>query len=307
MKKLIILALVTLVVLPLKSQRFRGLRSMEARLGVGMCNTLSELGGANRIGTHFYRDYELIMTRPAFNLGLRYIQPQTHWAYMFNITYARVAGRDNLTQDIYRQNRNLNFRSYILEFEVHSEYHFRIQRPGHHYEIREVVGQKSYDFDWYLFGGIGCFWFNPKGQYNRNWYALQPLNTEGQTLLPTRKKYHRFTGCVPFGIGTRYAIDNKKRIHVGFEAGFRYTFTDYLDDVSTTYVQPAVIINAHGPIAAALADPSLGTVPGQTTAGEQRGDPRYNDVYMTMLFNVNVMIMDESGRRPKFFTWASRF
>ncbi|UPT68152.1 MAG: hypothetical protein M0D57_05710 [Sphingobacteriales bacterium JAD_PAG50586_3] len=47
--------------------------------------------------------------------------------------------------------------------------------------------------------------------------------------------------------------------------------------------------------------------PGQTTTGEQRGDPRYNDVYMTMMFNVNIMILDDRGRRPKFFTWASRF
>jgi hypothetical protein len=280
---------------------------MEARFGVGMSNILSELGGANRIGSHFFRDYEIIMTRPAVNLGVRYYYPQSHWAAMFNITYARVAGRDNLTKDIYRQNRNLNFRSYVMEFSVQGEYHFSEYRGGAIYELREVVGMKSKGIDWYIFAGIGGFWYNPKGQYNAKWYALQPLSTEGQGLFPTRKKYRRFTGCIPIGIGGKYAIDRKSTLMIGFEMGFRYTFTDYLDDVSTTYVDPAVILANKGQTAVNLADPSLGLVPGQNGIGEQRGDPRFNDVYMMMLFNINYKLTNERGRMPKFFTWASRF
>ncbi len=124
--------------------------------------------------------------------------------------------------------------------------------------------------------------------------------------MPTRKKYSRFSGCVPIGIGGKYGINNQ--ISVGFEAGFRYTFTDYLDDVSTTYVDPAVLLGAsNGQLSANLADPSLGTVANQTGVGEQRGDPRDKDVYMMLLFNVNYKLTDSRGRLPKFFSWASRF
>lgn len=306
MKKFLLITVLAIVLVPLQAQRFRGLMQLEARLGIGTSNTLSELGGANRIGTHFYRDYEFVMTRPALHLGVRYYIPESRWAGTFNIVYARVAGRDNLTKDPYRENRNLNFRSYILEFSVQGEYYFRKKQTGARYSIREVVGAKQVNMDWYLFAGIGGFWFNPKGQYNGNWYALQPLHTEGQTLLPTRKAYHRFTGCVPIGLGGKYGINNQ--ISVGFEAGFRYTFTDYLDDVSSTYVDPAVLLGGpKGQLSANLADPSLGTIPGQTTVGEQRGDPRHKDVYMMLLFNVNYKLTDSRGRLPKFFSWASRF
>ena len=306
MKKILLIAAVVLGFMPAQAQRFRGLMQLEARLGFGTSNTLSELGGANRIGTHFYRDYEIVMTRPAVHFGVRYYIPESRWAGTFNLVYARVAGRDNLTTDIYRQNRNLNFRSYIFEFSVQGEYYFRKKQAGARYSIREVVGSKQVNMDWYLFAGIGGFFFNPKGQYNGNWYALQPLHTEGQTLLPTRKKYSRFSGCIPIGLGGKYGINNQ--ISVGFEAGFRYTFTDYLDDVSTTYVDPAVLLGAsNGQLSANLADPSLGTVNGQTGVGEQRGDPRDKDVYMMLLFNVNYKLTDSRGRLPKFFSWASRF
>ena len=285
MKKLYTLAVLLIALMPLQAQRFRSLTQFELRLGVGMSNALSELGGANRIGTHFYRDYELAMTRPAAHLGIRMYVPDTRWAVSTNLSYARVAGRDNLTRDPYRENRNLNFRSPIIEFSVQGEYYFRKASAGSRYNIREVVGSKQVNMDWYLFAGIGGFWFNPKGQYNGNWYALQPLSTEGQGVVATRKKYHRFSGCVPIGLGGKYGIN--KNLSIGFEMGIRYTFTDYLDDVSTSYVDPTVLVNTKGALAANIADPSLSTINGQTNAGEQRGDPRHKDVYMMMMFNVN--------------------
>lgn len=290
--------------MPLHAQRFRALMQLEARAGIGMSNVLSELGGANHIGTHFIRDYEIVMTRPAAYLGFRYYIPQSAFAATANFMYARVAGRDNLTKDIYRENRNLNFRSPIIEFSVQMEYYFVKKRDGAKYNIREVVGAKKVDMDWYLFTGIGFFWFNPKGQYNGNWYALQPLGTEGQNVVPTRSPYRRVTGCIPMGIGGKYGID--QNISVGFEMGYRYTFTDYLDDVSSTYVNP-VLLGQPNDIARILADPSLDQIPGQTAIGEQRGDPRYNDVYMFFMFNVNYKLTNQRGRLPKFFSWASRF
>lgn len=310
MKKLLAVALLIVVALvPASAQgrggRFRLLMGMEVRAGLGMSNTLSDLGGANHVGTHFFRDYEIVMTRPCGYLGLRYYIPESRWATTFNILYARVSGRDNLTKDPFRENRNLNFRSPVVELSLQMEYYFRKRQTGARYNIREVVGAKTVNMDWYVFAGFGGFWFNPKGQYNGTWYALQPMGTEGQGMVPTRNKYKRFSGCVPFGVGGKYGLD--QNISIGFEIGFRYTFTDYLDDVSTTYVENKILLVNQGVLAANLANPSPEHIPGQTSPGEQRGDPRYKDAYMFFMFNVNYKLSDQRGRLPKFFSWASRF
>lgn len=288
-----------------KGGMFRAAMQLEARLGIGMANSLAELGGANNVGTHFFRDYEIVMTRPAAYLGVRYYIPDSRFAATVNLLYARVSGRDNLTQDPYRQNRNLNFRSPILEFSGQMEFYFVKKRDGSRYKLRQIAGAKKVDMEWYMFLGIGGFWFNPKGQYNGNWYALQPIGTEGQNLVPTRRPYRRFSGCIPYGVGGKYGID--QNLSVGFEIGFRYTFTDYLDDVSTTYVDKTLMLANQGQLATNLADPSFGTFPTQTQAGEQRGDPRYKDMYMFFMFTVNYKLTDQRGRLPKFFSWASRF
>lgn len=306
MKKLLAVTLFLVVAaIPLQAQRFRALMSLEARLGVGMSNFLGDLGGANRVGTHFFRDYEIVMTRPAAYIGMRYYIPDSRFGATFNLLYARVSGRDNLTKDPYRQNRNLNFRSPIVELSIQMEYYFRKRQQGARYNLREVVGAKQVNMDWYIFAGFGGFWFNPKGQYNGTWYALQPLGTEGQNLVPTRRPYRRWSTCIPYGVGGKYGID--QNISVGFEIGFRYTFTDYIDDVSTSYVDNKLIQINNGQLAAELADPSLGVIDGASTPEAQRGDPRYNDMYMFFMFNVNYKLTDQRGRLPKFFSWASRF
>lgn len=306
MKKLLVITLFTLLALaPAQAQRFRALMSLEARLGIGMSNFLGDLGGANHVGTHFFRDYEIVMTRPAAYIGMRYYIPDSRFAGTLNIMYARVSGRDNLTKDIFRQNRNLNFRSPIVEISAQLEFYFRKRQQGARYNLREVVGAKQVNMDWYIFAGFGGFWFNPKGQYNGTWYALRPMSTEGQDLVPTRKPYHRFSGCIPYGVGGKYGID--QNISVGFEIGFRYTFTDYIDDVSTSYIDKNLILINKGQLAANMADPSLQIIDGATAAGEQRGDPRYKDAYMFFMFNVNYKLTDQRGRLPKFFSWASRF
>jgi len=313
MKKLLAVALIIAIAAlqanaqggPRRGGKFRALQGMEARFGLGMSNVLGELGGANRIGTNFFRDYEIVMTRPAAYLGVRYYIPESRWAGTFNILYARVSGRDNLTTEQFRSNRNLNFRSPIVELSLQVEYYFRKRQSGARYNIREVVGAKQVNMDWYLFAGFGGFFFNPKGQYNGTWYALQPFGTEGQGMVATRNKYRRFAACIPYGVGGKYGID--QNISVGFEIGFRYAFTDYLDDVSTTYVENNLLVINEGLLAAELADPSLGLVPGQTAAGEQRGDPRDKDAYMFFMFNVNYKIAGQGGRLPKFFSWAIRF
>ena len=150
----------------------------------------------------------------------------------------------------------------------------------------------------YGFVGVGVFHFDPKADYKGVAYRLQPLGTEGEGLVPTRKKYSLWQFCIPIGFGFKYTIDAKWG--VGIEYGMRKTFTDYIDDVSTTYFDKSEIQSAYGPVAAALADRSLGDRPEITAPDQQRGDPRDLDAYMFAIFSINYKIRSGRGGLPRF-------
>ncbi|HXC04941.1 MAG TPA: DUF6089 family protein [Bacteroidia bacterium] len=281
----------------------------ELCLNLGATEFLGELGGANQVGTHFVKDLNFSMTRPVGGLGLRY-RPTSRFATKADFFIARVNGDDKLTSEPFRHNRNLNFRSNIFELSVRGEFYITKESQGHLYRIKNVKGMQHKDIQAYLFGGVGGFYFNPKGEYtNGQWYALRPLGTEGQGLPGGPKEYSLVSVCIPAGVGMKYGIDQKWSI--GLEYGARYTFTDYIDDVSGKYYNNAAILHARGPIAAYFADPSIhsyppdpnGTIPAglhQTAAGNQRGDPKHTDAYMFMTVNVNYKIPYSRRTRSKF-------
>lgn len=278
----------------------------EVSLGVGASNFLGELGGADQIGTDGLKDLEFSMTRPTIALGYRFkVSP---WlANRVNLIYGRLNGDDATTNEVFRFNRNLHFRSPIVELSTQLEWYPFRERSGHLYRFKGVKGQRATHWSPYLFGGIGGFWFNPKAQYtDGNWYALQPLGTEGQTAGGPNEQYKRIGLVIPMGIGVKYSID--KHWSVGLEFSGRWTFTDYIDDVSTTYYDEAAIIAANGAdgqMAAYFADPSLGTeesgwpVQG-IIADQQRGDPTDNDAYMFAILSINYKLLKGRFNLPKF-------
>ena len=111
----------------------------------------------------------------------------------------------------------------------------------------------DYNHSTFIFTGITRFYFNPKGQYlDGNWYELRPLTTEGQAsdLYLARDRYKLSGFSIPFGIG--YKINAYEFLTLSFNVGWRITFTDYIDDVSTTYVEESILTE----IGEELADPS---------------------------------------------------
>jgi hypothetical protein len=80
----------------------------------------------------------------------------------------------------------------------------------------------------YLFGGVAGFMFEPYGIVDGSKVALKPLTTEGPN-----SGYKLYSISLPFGFGVKYSVN--KFIGIGAEWGLRKTFTDYIDDVSTTY------------------------------------------------------------------------
>jgi uncharacterized protein DUF6089 len=302
MKKIATYAVVFLLVLPLitSGQRLRNRwKSMRAdvHLGIGATNFLGELGGANQIGTHYFKDIEFSQTRLAISAGYRY-KITSGIAINTNLSYGQLAGNDNLTKEFFRNYRNLSFKSDIFELASNLEFSFIKDQVGHRYRLKGVRGQRGFEMASYGFIGIGVFHFNPKAQLEGKWVALQPLGTEGQGLVPTRKKYARFQMAFPIGIGFKYTID--RRWGIGLEYGLRYTFTDYIDDVSKTYYDNNLLLAQKGYEAAALADRSDGTYSYITSPGSQRGDPRHKDAYMFAIFSLNYKLRTGRTVYPLF-------
>jgi len=263
----------------------------EVIFGVGGTSFLGELGGADQVGTHFVRDFEIVYTRPAFTAGYRYKLNES-FSVKGAVSYGWLYGDDATTAEPHRMARNLSFRSPIVELGANIEYNIIKEKFGHRYDLRRIRG-KGNTPSLYVFTGINGFWFNPKAQYNGEWVALQPLGTEGQGLVSTRDKYSRISWSIPVGFGMNFLID--RNWGVGFEYGVRYAMTDYIDDVSTTYVDPALFDD---PVAQALADRSDDWSGSGTY--NQRGDSRYNDSYMFMTINVTYKLRPRAAGMPKF-------
>ena len=257
--------------------------------GIGASNFLGELGGANNVGTHGFKDLEFTTTRPNICVGLRY-KLTPFFALHSHITVGGVSGDDKLTNEYFRKNRNLNFRTTIYEINCNFEASLLAQKEGGLYKLRGIRRSSTYEVSAYAFAGIGLFHFNPKGKIDGKWVALQPLGTEGQGISPARNKYSRTQVCIPIGFGFRYFFN--RHIGIGLEYGLRYTFTDYIDDVSKTYYDPQAIASAYGSQAAALSDKTL--VKKDSNIGQQRGDSRHNDSYMFAIFSIHYKI--KSGR-----------
>lgn len=271
--------------------------------GIGPTGFLGDLGGANQNGSHFLRDYNFNSTRFNINAGVRY-KKSSRFGFKAMLTYAMVSGSDAYTSDKIRHNRNLNFRSPILELTAQVEYYFINEKSKKLYSISGLRSKnKNRKVTAYLFSGIGVFYYNPKEELNGKWYSVRQYHVEGQGLPGGPKQFSNFNVAIPIGIGFRYAVS--KRLSIGAELSVRKTFTDYIDGVSGRYYDKVKLQQAYGPTAVALADPSLGTIPGATSpngdgVGAQRGNPKYKDSYMFFTINVGYKFAKQHRTRAKF-------
>lgn len=204
-----------------------------------------------------------------------------HLSLRVNGFWGNVAGDDAVLK--YNENRNLHFRSNILEASLQGEVNFLPFEPGD----LETPSTP------YIFGGGGFFRFNPQAEWNGVWYNLKPLGTEGQSseFYPDRKPYSLTSHNFLFGIGFKFNIT--RQFTGALEWGMRRTGTDYLDDVSTTYPHPSVFDGDSRSLE--LYDRSL------ENRGEnvdfQRGNPHNNDWYSFAGFILTFRIRNFSWQK----------
>lgn len=264
-------------------------------IGGGATGFLSDLGGLDRVGTGYSPiDLDFPGTKYMGHLGFRYrFKPM--WATRSTLSYARLFASDQLTGEIYRNNRNLTAKTHVIEFSQTLEFIiFARESFGKRYNLPWIKGQKGHNEQLYLFAGIGAFFYAPQAADGTN---LRPLKTEGQGLPDGPDPYGMFNICIPMGIGYKFAIGSNWRL--GIEASYRMTFTDYLDDVSTDYYDKTILEDNYGAASAFYSDPSGPQNPNWTTTGEQRGDPREDDAYLFLSLTVYKNISYKSNKRYK--------
>lgn len=208
------------------SQAQRGY-NLEFGVGSGVSNYLGEIGGGAKAGKPFINDVKLKKSRYNEQLFVRY-KFDPLFAVKVSFNYLRITGDDKLTTNPGRHYRNLSFRNDIYDLEATVQWlFFNSAKPV------GVYSRSNIFLTAYLFAGAGTFHHNPKTLYQGNWVALQPLQTENVN-------YSKWGYCVPMGVGAFVTLNKRRRSHrIGIEINWRYTNSDYLDDVSTVYVNPA--------------------------------------------------------------------
>lgn len=203
--------------------------------------------------------------------------------------YTKVGYDDKYNTSQFEHDRNLNFQSIVVETALQAEFNF----------FRFVTGDKSHRFTPFLTGGIGAFYYNPYTTYNGQRVYLRPLGTEGQNAGYSGRNYSDVAACFPIGAGVKWWL--KGGVNLTLELADRLTTTDYLDDVSTTYVG----INKFpaNSVAAALQDRSLeanGANGEVGSAGKQRGNTASYDQYFMALLSISWHFT--SYRCPRFMS-----
>lgn len=259
---------------------------------LGVMNCLSDVGGRKGNGGPFLKDLNIGNNR--FN-GTIYLNALYKYAVGIRLegTFGQIKAYDSIlfavrTTTQGRYERSLQFKSKITEVSVIAEFHplfIFINWLNRDNEPPRISP--------YLAAGVGFFSFNPQAKLNNSWIDLQPLSTEGQGFseYPDRKVYKLTQVCFPVGAGLKYEVSS--RVNLRIEALSRILSTDYLDDLSTKYIDPKVfqkyLSGTQLSNALALNDRRSKTNPEypiNPVGGQLRGNPTDNDAYFT--FNIKV-------------------
>ena len=198
--------------------------------------------------------------------------------------YAQLGYSDIYSKNEYQKTRNLSFNTNIWEITLQGDFNF----------FKFLPGDPDHSFTPYVTLGAGVFSYDPYAYLNGKKEFLRPLGTEGQNVgYLGRKQYSTMAVCIPFGVGIKYNIAPK--VNMSLEACYRFTTTDYLDDVSTTYAGAGLKLGTgtdinsfpDGPggvvsVAKQLQDRSLEVDPDNPIgyAGRQRGWSKQKDQYV---------------------------
>lgn len=266
------------------SSRNWSLNKKEVYFGLSGTQFLGDLGGGPGIGrSNSPLDMDWPATRSGFNAGFRY-RFAPRFSTKTNLNWFWINGNDANTENEVRRERNLSFRSMVVEISQQLEfilwYSDNVRsKKGSNRNYRNNTSQL------YLFAGVGAFFYNPKAKTDAgDWVALRPLGTEGQNMSDGPDPYKWFSFSIPTGIGFKTSVGRYWRI--GFELSYHKTFTDYMDDVSGNHYYDRAALANNNPLSAQMTDRSL-EGKGWFNQGQQRGNIDDNDAFI--MFNIHAI------------------
>lgn len=289
----ILIWIVLMVVVPFYAEAQLGVNSKrQTRKGFNPVHEAGFMIGINQQRSDINNLYVIDLS--SVNIGAGFYYRYTFHRFLAastTLSYYRLDGADKFVRDKklfsngwFRYVRNLSFRTDVLEFAGHMDFHILPYEP---FEVRQDRWTP------YVSAGIGGIFFNPKTYFQDEWVSLQPLGTEGQGRPGYADKYSRLTWAAPIRLGFKYNVSEQLIIQSFF--GYTFTGTDYLDDVSTVYADPDDLGSFVADIAV-RADEVVGPeVYGRITApGEQRGDPGDKDGFWMFGVSVSVSLHKKS-------------
>ena len=201
------------------------------------------------------------------------------FVYKAEVMYLNLKSDERKSDDTIAFNRGLHFKSPVYEISGQLEFNFLPYEPGN----------PLYTWTPFIYTGVSIFNYNPQAENKKGeWVDLQELGTEGQgtTTYPDRNKYSLIQFAIPIGGGVKLAVNES--FNIILEYGARKTFTDYLDDVSTTFVGGN---ETAYPIEMTIEDQEMSDPRGTHLKDDQRGDEDKKDWYsfvgITLSFKLN--------------------
>jgi hypothetical protein len=245
---------------------------------IGAMNAITDLGGQGKNTKKYFNEINWKTTNNVAGLyvGAMY---QDIIGLRLEAAWGGVKSYDSLLQKgTPRYNRNLSFKSEIRELSLLAEFHPTMLK---FYEDNVPVVSP------YAVVGVGWYSFNPQGNLNGQWIDLQPLRTEGQGFseFPDRRPYKLKQANICFGLGIKYEI--LESVNLRLEWLHRYLFTDYLDDVSQSYIDPSLFSKYLPPLQASQAKIMYKR---GIRNNKNRGQSQNTDAYFSINFKVGIML-----------------
>ena len=316
----------------------------EYNFGIGASSCLTDVGGSDLTEQELKKKFAGTLLRGVYDTDIAKSNIVLTGAFIYhlkpkvnlrgNLAFAFLSGSDDQSSIDYRVNRNLSFRTDILEFTAITEYYIFKPSTGNKFNLKDVSGHKLAKnalghIGLYIMAGVGGFLYTPRAKINHSYDAnnpenaaylsnhklinnnkyhrLRPLHTEGQgfvnndglstdfdgvnrgKIFKENKTYKVVSMCIPIGFGIEKAFNNDMGIKIEF-AG-RYTFTDYIDDVSGSYYSKELLAtNPHlgdkAELAATMSGTASGDNPLWNATGQQRGGASSNDFYGFVTFSM---------------------
>ncbi len=266
---------------------------------VGAMNCLTDLGGKQGIGKRFIKDLNYGKTQTVFGGYFAFLYKNAFGA-RFEANFGKVSADDDVLSTVpsedmaaRRYNRHLNFQSNITEFALVAELH-----PFFAFIDWENRDDEPPRYSPYLLGGIGYYSFNPQAMLDNRLIDLQPLSTEGQGFkeYPDRQVYKLKQYNFPVGLGLKYELSPLVNLRGEFQ--YRILTTDYLDDCSRDYIDPAAFAaNGFSGVklqnAIKLYDRQITHVAGP---GGKRGSPTQKDSFFSFNLRIGITLGRERIR-----------